>query len=119
MFKIMLAVFLLTLLWHNSESGIAPTWDLCGCYWMPWAAWSQCSASCGGGYRYRSRKVWNYDRPECEGFEKCASNDMGSDHDYACNAVCDHGTYSRGRCRCPTGWYGLCCSNRMYEVFIL
>lgn len=116
MLKITLAAFL-TLLWHNSESGLAPTWDSCGCKWLPWEAWSQCSASCGGGYRYRTRKVWHYKyRPGCETFETCASNDMGSEYDYACNAVCDHGTYSGGWCRCPAGWHGRCCSNRMYEI---
>lgn len=113
MLKITLGVFLLTLLWHHSESGLAPTWDSCGCYWGAWDAWSQCSASCGGGHRYRTRKVWHRDVPECDGFTKCASNDMGDDYDYACNAVCYHGTYSSGRCRCPTGWYGRCCSNQI------
>lgn len=117
MFKIMIEVFLLMLIFHHSESDLAPTWASCGCDWASWDGWSQCSASCGGGYRYRSRKVWIYkDRPGCDTFEDCASSDMGSDYDYACNAVCYHGTYSsdiRG-CRCQTGWYGKCCSNRMY-----
>lgn len=119
MLKITLGVFLLTLLCHHSESGLAPTWYSCGCYWASWDAWSQCSESCGGGYRYRSRSVWGHDTPECEGFESCATSDMGKEYDHACNAVCDHGTYSSGMCRCPTGWYGRCCSNRMYEIIIL
>lgn len=112
MLKITLGVFFLTLLWHYSESGLAATWDSCGCYWASWDAWSQCSESCGGGYRYRSRSVWGHDTPECEGFESCATSDMGNEYDHACNAVCDHGTYSSGRCRCPTGWYGRCCSSQ-------
>ena len=112
----MLFVFLLVSFLYVSEAPRAPTWDLCGCKWMSWQAWSQCSASCGGGRRYRSRKVWNYINSVCDplGFNACASDDMGNDYDNSCNAICYHGYHSGKSCTCHAGWYGKCCNNRTY-----
>ncbi|XP_056008437.1 sushi, von Willebrand factor type A, EGF and pentraxin domain-containing protein 1-like [Ostrea edulis] len=108
----LLAIFMLYVLGFT-ESGRAPTWDSCGCRWLPWGSWSQCSALCGGGHRYRSRKVWLHDTPECSEFTKCASKDMGQDWDYSCNRICYHGSYRNGGCRCSVGWRGSCCN---YQV---
>lgn len=112
----MLSVFLLASFFYISEAGIASTWDFCGCKWMSWDSWSQCSQSCGGGYRYRSREVWLYEKCNLE-FRYCATNDMGYDYDYSCNAICHHGSYLNGSCRCQTGWNGRCCNNRTYLYF--
>lgn len=114
--RTMFPVLLLIAIFPMSEAGHASTWESCGCYWGSWDAWSDCSVSCGGGNRYRSRWVWWRDIPGCSKFTDCATDDMGFEYDYSCNANCYHGTYSGGYCNCQTGWYGSCCNNRMYKV---
>ncbi|KAH3713150.1 sushi, von Willebrand factor type A, EGF and pentraxin domain-containing protein 1-like [Dreissena polymorpha] len=105
---------LLGLAISSVDTGYAPTWDNCNCYWGAWKPWSTCTKSCGGGYQQRSRSVWKDDVPECDGFEKCASNDMGWDYQ-ACNTHCfNTGTFMKtsdlyGNCVCPTGIQGTCC----------
>lgn len=106
-----------------SDSGLAPTWNSCGCYWGSWEAWSACTRTCGGGRRYRDRLVWHKDVPECDGFECCTSNDRGYEY-IACNTVCQNGgsfsyttgmiQYSNyGKCICTSGQYGTCCEQSM------
>ncbi|XP_078316770.1 sushi repeat-containing protein SRPX-like [Crassostrea virginica] len=111
----MFFAFLLVSFYYVSEAPRAPTWDICECRWATWKAWSQCSASCGGGRRYRSRSVWNLQNSVCDplGFNACASDGMGSDYDNSCNAICYHGSYSGKSCRCHAGWYGQCCNNQV------
>ncbi|XP_062584885.1 protein jagged-1-like isoform X2 [Saccostrea cucullata] len=90
--------------------GIASTWDYCHCRWDDWAAWSDCSRTCGGGRRYRTRKVWIRTDICTREFTNCASNDMGSEFG-DCNEICyNGGTFrSYGSCSCVTGWHGSCC----------
>ncbi|XP_062610427.1 neurogenic locus notch homolog protein 2-like [Saccostrea cucullata] len=104
-------MLILLVLMNSSEAGRAPTWDSCNCYWAEWQGWSECSAACGGGRRYRTREVWKYATPQCEGFKACASNDMGSEWG-DCNNICHQGTYHSYGCRCHAGWYGRCCKNQ-------
>lgn len=89
---------------------LAPTWKSCNCRWEDWSAWSTCTRTCGGGNQHRTRRVWHYDKPECDGFEKCASNDMGWDFQH-CNTICYNGGIyvSRYYCNCVNGTYGNCC----------
>ncbi|XP_062610426.1 sushi, von Willebrand factor type A, EGF and pentraxin domain-containing protein 1-like [Saccostrea cucullata] len=108
----MIVMFILIHLMDSSESGIAPTWDQCGCRWLPWEGWSECSAECGGGSRYRSRNVWVYDICN-RSFSACASYDMGSERG-DCNTFCYQGTHRLNfGCNCHTGWYGSCCKNQI------
>ena len=101
------------------EAGKAPTWDECECRWDTWEAWSSCTATCGGGTQKRSRKVWNLNTPECEGFEACATNDLGW-QTQACNTQCyNGGSYVSigpyfGFCRCPDGKKGRCCQESTF-----
>ncbi|XP_061172865.1 CUB and sushi domain-containing protein 3-like [Saccostrea echinata] len=94
--------------------GYAPTWDACGCRWADWMAWSDCSRTCGGGRRYRTREVWIRTDKCSLDFNNCATDDMGSDYG-DCNNICyNGGTFTTsGYCSCVTGWYGSCCSNEI------
>ncbi|WAQ94731.1 SNED1-like protein [Mya arenaria] len=92
----------------------AATWDACGCSWHDWKSWSSCTATCGGGKQERIRWVRFNDKPGCNGFEDCATNDSGWDN-RICNANCENGgtikTYgsTSAYCRCKTGTKGKCC----------
>nr|XP_022286589.1 sushi, nidogen and EGF-like domain-containing protein 1 isoform X1 [Crassostrea virginica] len=108
----MIAKFFILTLWHLSDAGISPTWHLCDCHWEQWTQWSQCSASCGGGKRYRTREVWHKNIPECMGFDKCASSDMGF-YISTCNTICYNGSPSGGLCSCQIGWHGKCCNRQI------
>ncbi|XP_041379703.1 protein crumbs homolog 1-like, partial [Gigantopelta aegis] len=102
-----LACLVLILLVEPIGAPRAPTWDSCGCYWDPWKPWSECTARCYGT-QYRTRGVWHDNVPECDSFEACASNDMGSESQ-TCNKVCNNGVYNGYPCRCHLGWKGRCC----------
>lgn len=91
----------------------APTWESCNCKWVTWDSWSDCSASCGGGIRYRSRLIRFKNDPKC-GVENCVKG--GGRECRYCNTKCYHGTYSDNGCSCHSGWTGSCCSNRKYFV---
>ncbi|XP_061166332.1 sushi, nidogen and EGF-like domain-containing protein 1 [Saccostrea echinata] len=109
----MIFVILIALLQVSDVlSGINPDWTRCKCRWDNWQAWSSCSQTCGGGYKYRSRKV--YLLTSCPfKFETCATSDMGSDHG-SCNQICyNGGTYKGLGCSCRDGWYGQCCSQEV------
>ena len=121
-----LTVIFLLLQIVGVKAPISSKWSECSCRWEPWAAWSSCTATCGGGTQDRDRMVWKYITPNCEGFEACASNDMGWERQ-ACNTQCFNGgtfhTYSRtysshyGYCSCPVGKIGSCCEESK-DVFI-
>ncbi|XP_022330019.2 CUB and sushi domain-containing protein 3-like [Crassostrea virginica] len=92
--------------------GIASTWDYCGCNWVTWMAWSDCSKSCGGGRRYRSREV-SIRTDKCAlDFNVCATDDMGWEFS-DCNTICFNGGTFSSVCVCLIGWYGSCCSNEI------
>ncbi|XP_069125355.1 protein eyes shut-like [Argopecten irradians] len=94
-------------------AGRSSKWDHCGCRWGSWQSWSDCTRSCGGGTHRRERQVWNHNWPECEGFTACATGDMAFDH-RACNNFCyNGGTVRSGYCRCPDGWRGTCCGEKV------
>ncbi|XP_056020424.1 sushi, von Willebrand factor type A, EGF and pentraxin domain-containing protein 1-like isoform X2 [Ostrea edulis] len=94
--------------------GYALTWDHCHCRWADWMAWSDCSRTCGGGERYRTREVWMRTDICTLDFNNCATDDMGYEYE-KCNTICyNGGTYTTsGYCSCVTGWYGSCCSNEI------
>ena len=100
----------------------APTWDECECRWEMWEAWSSCTATCGGGTQERSRGIWNIDTPECEGFEVCATADLGW-QTQACNTQCfNEGSFTSdgsyyGYCSCPAGIRGSCCQESKFRLF--
>ncbi|OWF52999.1 Sushi, nidogen and EGF-like domain-containing protein 1 [Mizuhopecten yessoensis] len=94
-------------------AGKSSKWDLCNCRFEEWKSWSQCTASCGGGYQTRERLVWHHIRPECTTFEDCASNDMGYERQQ-CNRICyNGGTMGSWSCTCPAGWRGTCCGEQV------
>ena len=108
--KFLLLVLSLTATQDVVLCGIASTWDYCGCNWLDWMAWSDCSRSCGGGRRYRSRKVWINTNKCALDFNVCATDDLGWEYN-DCNNICFNGGTFSGVCVCLIGWYGSCCSN--------
>lgn len=100
--------------------GYALTWDHCHCRWADWMAWSDCSRTCGGGERYRTREVWMRTDICTLDFNNCATDDMGYEYE-KCNTICyNGGTYTTsGYCSCVTGWYGSCCSNGIFLFRLL
>lgn len=109
-------LFLLFVNIVSIEGPITSKWRECNCRWDDWAAWSACTKTCGGGTQERDRSVWNYDTPNCEGFEACATSDMGFER-RSCNTNCyNGGTYKTwtkyyGYCECQEGKIGDCCQD--------
>ncbi|XP_046578193.1 neurogenic locus notch homolog protein 1-like [Haliotis rubra] len=85
------------------------TWDSCGCNWLTWQAWSNCSSRCYGG-QIRERLVNVLDTPECGTFESCDGGNGASER-RDCNKHCDTGHYNGYGCSCPLGRYGECCDS--------
>lgn len=111
----LLTLFTLFLQLEIAKAELASTWDSCGCFWGVWTEWSDCSTTCGGGTRYRDRMVWHDDVPECDGFEFCASADMGSENN-ECNTFCENGgTYFESICSCLPGNFGRCCDESKFK----
>ena len=86
------------------------------CSWVAWESWSDCSASCGGGFRVRTRGLCC--RVDVPSFDVCVA-ECGVDRSDArqeedCNEVCHNGgTFIQGSdyCGCPPAYYGSCCDN--------
>ena len=95
--------------------GRTNSWQYCGCRWLSWQPWEDCSNECNG-QRYRERQVYLYTHKDgCKfEFETCATSDMGREFSQ-CNSFCHNGgtsnTYS---CSCVTGFYGRCCKFREF-----
>ncbi|XP_046380223.2 sushi, nidogen and EGF-like domain-containing protein 1 [Haliotis rufescens] len=87
----------------------ASTWDECQCEWATWNPWSICDSQCYG-MQQRSRSVSMID--SCVAFESCDAGAGAYEHQ-DCNTVCTFGSYdsSSGRCKCPGGRYGPCCTD--------
>ncbi|XP_049530217.1 semaphorin-5A isoform X1 [Anopheles darlingi] len=71
--------------------------------WGEWSSWSPCSASCGGGYQYRTRSC---EKLDCVGFNKTkracnthpCKGEWGCWTDWTpCSVSCGTGTRSRSR----------------------
>ncbi|XP_052788825.1 uncharacterized protein LOC128223590 [Mya arenaria] len=86
------------------------------CQWFPWKSWSDCSRTCGGGTRSRSR-LFCCKSNLASDIAACLSdcgrdpNDRSGFHDYGkCNTWCyNGGTVSTNGCNCPDLYYGYCC----------
>ena len=67
-------------------------------YWLPWGSWSDCSQSCGGGLKSRTRQCH---QPE-NGGEPC----VGSSYETAsCNTQACEGEESEEELPVPDGYY--------------
>ena len=82
------------------------------CNWEPWDPWSDCSSTCGGGYKSRSRELCcNLDHDIYECLTHCGKDRSGFRESTTCNELCyNGGTYTSGRCICPETHTGSCCS---------
>ena len=82
------------------------------CDWEPWDPWSDCSRSCGGGHKYRSREICcDSDLSTDECLTSCGKARSGFHESTTCNEWCYHGgTYSSDHCICPETHTGYCCS---------
>ncbi|WAR06503.1 SNED1-like protein [Mya arenaria] len=92
-------------------AGIASTWSVCECRWESWQSWSKCTKTCGGGYQRRERRVWSLDKPGCDKFSNCATNNLGQEA-RQCNTQCNNGgTFDKqySYCKCQKGTKGSCC----------
>ena len=58
-------------------------------YWGPWAHWSSCSKSCGGGVTFRKRQCYHSKCPHPV-YKNCIGNDY---EESKCNTQCCPGTY--------------------------
>ena len=87
------------------------------CDWEPWDPWSDCSLSCGGGYKSRYRGVCcisNISFENC--LRSCGKDTSGYHESTTCNELCYHGgTYMLDHCLCPETHTGSCCSEG--EIF--
>ena len=53
-------------------------------YWGPWAHWSSCSKSCGGGITFRKRQCYHSKCPHPD-YKSCIGNDYEESY---CNTQC-------------------------------
>jgi hypothetical protein len=113
-----------------TEAKHALTWDLCGCHWNGWEAWSSCNKTCLGRQQ-RDRKVTINNKPGCTKFSDCSDSILLVDVDRVysatdaggqiqkCNMRCSNGGTVRtvaliDSCSCPPGTTGPCCETSMY-----
>ena len=91
------------------------------CDWEPWDAWSQCSATCGGGYQKRTRGLCcdvTLTIDQCKA--SCGKTSSGSREAQFCATRCHNGGSFTGYCRCQPGYYDRCCtSSKIYHSIVI
>lgn len=87
------------------------------CEWITWNAWNDCSVTCGGGNRIRTRplccdlNLFNEFDP-CR--TACGLDDSPSYEYQACGTTCyNGGVFGSSTCSCSDGFYGVCCQTGM------
>lgn len=88
------------------------------CNWTTWLSWAECSKTCGGGTRYRSRRLCCQNDWLARGLDYCVTqcnrDSAGFRERSTCNAFCyNSGTMTFGFCSCRNGYYGSCCQSRV------
>lgn len=93
-------------------------WDN-SCEWDTWEPWNDCTATCGGGNRNRSRDLCCPMRMVArEGvtcLTVCHSDSYSESESEACATTCyNGGAYSSSSCICSGRYYGVCCQSGKY-----
>ncbi|XP_052789886.1 uncharacterized protein LOC128224179 [Mya arenaria] len=86
------------------------------CEWTPWKPWSECSRTCGGGTKSRSRSFCcrtAFENANDGCVRSCGKNPDGFHEHSDCNDWCYNGGWvSSNGCSCPdNAYYGFCCDS--------